>query len=123
MFQSESKFDDFEYSNYEGGVDVAGRPLRPHYYNEDDDVLSGNFHSDLKEQFQNANTAKKVGGGILKNPNSRPNTSGQNRELGGREEYERKYDDYYQDANNMIFHTGTFNADDEDAEMRSKNES
>lgn len=68
IFQSESRFDD-DYSQYEGGADVAGRSSRPQPHiimNDDDDVRSGNFHSELREQFQNANPAKKVTGGILK---------------------------------------------------------
>ena len=107
IFQSESKFDDFEGSQYEGGADVISRPSRPREPNqEDDDVRSGNFQSELREQFLNANPAKKVGGILKYNP-------GTKQEVSKQEEYQRRYDDYYQDANNMIFHTGTFNGEEE----------
>ena len=79
--------------------------------NDDEDVRSGNFHPELREQFQNANpTAEKI---VV----ARRYTThtGQMKEPGvsKQEEYQKKYDDYYQgDANNMIFHTGTFNGDE-----------
>ena len=73
--------DDYEQSMYEGGADFGTRPRgQPLYNNDDDDDLrSGKFHSELREQFKNANTSKKVNGnGILKNggEGGRPNTAG-----------------------------------------------
>ena len=84
--------------------------------NDDDDVRSGNFHPELREQFQNVNAADKV-----VNPRRyTTHTPGQNKEqeVSKQEEYQRKYDDYYQgDATNMIFHTGTFNGDENPDEV------
>lgn len=104
---------------YEGGADVASRPSKPQNFNiDDDDVRSGNFHSTLKEQFQNASTIKKINGtGILKN------STPKQQEVSKKEEYQRKYDDYYQDVNNMIFQTGTFNGEEDNADMESRAES
>lgn len=83
---------------YEGGADVASRPSKPHQFNiDDDDVRSGNFNSTIKEQFDNATVKKVKVTGILKNPNPKE------QEVSKKEEYQRKYDDYYQDVNNMIF--------------------
>lgn len=79
--------------------------------NDDDDVRSGNFHPELREQFQNANSAEK----IVVARRYTTHTPGKNKEpeVSKQEEYQRKYDDYYQgDANNMIFHTGTFNGEE-----------
>ena len=53
------------------------------------------------------NPAKKVVGTYKYNPTSN------NQEVSKQEEYQRRYDDYYQDANNMIFHTGTFNGEED----------
>jgi hypothetical protein len=86
IFQSESKLDGAEQSMYEGGAEFASRPSKPNMalYNndddEDDDIRSGNFHSELREQFNNANTTKKIPGGILKNTAERPMTAGKNKE-------------------------------------------
>jgi len=63
IFQSESKFDDFNYSQYgDPNADVMSRPSRPQQLNvaDDDDVRSGNFHSELREQFQNVNASHKI---------------------------------------------------------------
>lgn len=71
--------EDYEQSMYEGGAEFASRPSKgqPLYNNDDDDdARSGKFHSELREQFKNANTTKKVSGGILKNPTERPGTAG-----------------------------------------------
>ena len=83
--------------------------------NDDDDVMSNNFHPQLREQFQHA---KKVAGssGILKT--ERPDSAVVGIQRPPADEHMQRFDDYYQDANNMVFHTGTFNADEDDNDVR-----
>lgn len=108
-------------SMYEGGAEFASRPSKANNVcmneddDDDDDIRSGKFHTELREQFNNTKTTKKVPNGILKNTVERPMTAGQKRS--NADEYHKRYDDYYQDSNNMVFHTGTFNAD-EDSESK-----
>jgi hypothetical protein len=105
---------------YEGGAEFASRPSKPiNDEDDDDDIRSGNFHTELREQFNNAKKTKKqqqvghplnstVGGGILKS-SERPQTACKREN-----EYQKRYDDYYQDGNNIVFHTGTFNGEEDE---------
>ncbi|CDW78075.1 UNKNOWN [Stylonychia lemnae] len=125
IFQSESKFDEYEYMQQD--ADSINKVQLPQADQaEDEDEIKSGFHSVLKEQFKQTKIDRQKKGilkkGYSQEQQARKIQQTQNQNLDARErrrlklleQQERQKDEDYYQNNNIIFHTGTFNGDDED---------